>query len=253
MYKWYLFTLSFSLFRSLAHSLTHSPSQKSGFMGLRTNAKYMYMLISQQCCRILWNHSCVMFGNKNVELSLHGAEQHKITSEWDWWCFVIIITLSKNLKRNALIPLCTLRIGVKIGERCHLSVCALFQLLRVDRLRNFICIKWCHRKIDDVCGIITDTNCYYNCTMNYTVEYELILCLSSLFISSFPSYDLSHRSSHFFLISTSSTEITVHLFFTLAWHRVSIFNPELINSCETIICIFIVFYKHFSLCWSTKQ
>lgn len=126
MYKCCLFTLLLSLSLSLCLSLflphTHLPSQKSGFMGLRSNAKYI-LIHSTTVPHTVEPQLCVMFGNKNVELS---TESDKITSRWNWWCFVIIITLSTNFKRDTLISLYMSMNWRKDSKRCRLSVCALF-------------------------------------------------------------------------------------------------------------------------------
>lgn len=114
-------------------------------------------------------------GNKNVELSMRQSDS--ITSRWNWWCFVIIITLSTNFKRDTDTLIHSLTHWFqftsmnwhKDSKQCCLSVCALFSKLQVDRWQNFILFKWCHHKIDDTADIviITDTNCF-NCTMKFS-------------------------------------------------------------------------------------
>lgn len=135
-------------------------------------------IFTQLLYRILCNHSCVCVccsGNKNVELSMRQSDN--ITSRWNWWCFVIIITLSTNFKRDTDTLIHSLTHWFQFtsmnwhedSKQCCLSVCALFSKLQVDRWQNFILFKWCHHKIDDTADIvvITDTNCF-NCTMKFS-------------------------------------------------------------------------------------
>lgn len=133
------------------------PSQKSGFMGLRTNAKYMYTHITWVYS--LLNYCTAYCGTTAVCERCSGITRtsnylrdnsDKIASRWNWWCFVIIITLSTNFKRDTNTTLAHTR-----TLRLHFTI---FYEIGVKILNNVVCqFSHCFRN----CKLIAYKILYY--------------------------------------------------------------------------------------------